>query len=249
MRNYFIINADGLDCSGKETFCKSLMYHLNEEFKYNDGTVKIQTHSFPTYDTPIGQKIKEALQLPIDERLDMDQMHELFFADRKAYMKEFVDMCEREKNVFHILVLDRYYYSSFFYDLAVELPKSAPKEEVVCTLSYKHLIQEKKALPMIDQLVLFARFYGERADEARTIHMSLIKSKKNKDANETFEFQDKVNTSVVNSLNLIDVPVLRQVVIGSNFNDHELENMITSDTRDAMVKWMKEQPCYNHNNY
>ena len=109
-----IIAIDGLDGSGKSTFCRkyvSYLKDLNLHTRKNE-KVYIETFHLPDYETPTGLKIKENLKSGnIDFRenafMNMLNMRE-FFAKHK-------ERWDSNKNT--IVVLDRYILSTLLYSL------------------------------------------------------------------------------------------------------------------------------------
>ena len=67
MRNYMIINIEGLDVAGKETLANNIANYIKEHLpkEYNHLCehlgFKVWMHSFPTYSYSVGKKIKHIL--------------------------------------------------------------------------------------------------------------------------------------------------------------------------------------------
>ena len=109
-----IIAIDGLDGSGKSTFCRKYVSYLKDLNLHTRKNEKVYIESFhlPDYETPTGLKIKENLKSGnIDYRenalMNMLNMQE-FFAKHK-------ERWDSNKNT--IVVLDRYILSTLLYSL------------------------------------------------------------------------------------------------------------------------------------
>lgn len=226
-KNCVIVVAEGLDVSGKETFCKKLKSVLDtvylSDFKY-DENIHIVSHSFPSYETEIGQKIKAALDTPREKRIPLRKLNELFYLDRENWMKKFVDLANENPDEFYILVLDRYYFSTLFYS-----EKSPLKEgtNIISRSSFKSFIEEAHELPNPDVIALFYH----KTKKSRIIHSKLVKEKLSKDCNETMDFQDTVNSVIKSTL----TPKARELTYGNS----ELIKLGVGDTFNNNIHLLK----------
>src|SRR5215468_3894484 len=98
-----LIVFEGLDQSGKETQAKLLAARLAETGR------RVQTLSFPAYDTPIGREIRQALDGARDFTPDVMQL--LYVANRL----EFRPQIEAWLAAGDFVVCDRYCASSIAY--------------------------------------------------------------------------------------------------------------------------------------
>lgn len=121
VKNYCIIAVEGLDVSGKETFVKSLKDMLDNSANMFPNKIKVISHAFPTYESDCGEMIKAILKTPIESR-NQDQLNLLFALDRSYQMKHILDEVSYDYETFHIILLDRYYFSNLLYGLAALLP-------------------------------------------------------------------------------------------------------------------------------
>ena len=109
-----IIAIDGLDGSGKSTFCRKYVSYLKDLNLHTRKNEKVYIESFhlPDYETPTGLKIKENL------KSGNINYHENAFMN-KLNMKEFFakhkERWDSNKNT--IVVLDRYILSTLLYSL------------------------------------------------------------------------------------------------------------------------------------
>jgi dTMP kinase len=125
-----LIVFEGLDQSGKETQAKLLAARLVESGR------RVQTLSFPAYDTPIGREIRQALDGARDFTPDVMQL--LYVANRL----EFRPQIEQWLAAGDFVVCDRYCASSIAYGEAQgldpvwlsEIQRSLPKARLTVFL-------------------------------------------------------------------------------------------------------------------
>jgi len=98
-----LIAFEGLDQSGKETQARTLAEHLRA------GGRRVETLSFPDYETPIGREIGEALAGNRDFPADVMQL--LYIANRYEWKPKIVDWLAAGA----VVVCDRYLASSIAY--------------------------------------------------------------------------------------------------------------------------------------
>ena len=109
-----IIAIDGLDGSGKSTFCRKYVSYLKDLNLHTRKNEKVYIESFhlPDYETPTGLKIKENLKsgnINYHENAFMNMLNmKEFFAKHK-------ERWDSNKNT--IVVLDRYILSTLLYSL------------------------------------------------------------------------------------------------------------------------------------
>lgn len=123
-RNVIMIDIEGIDNSGKETFSKTLKTYLEEFFfksKHlnayisNDyKSVEIIRESFPRYSTPIGETIANFLR---DENLQQENKNwrDLYLYDFYDYLKSIYTKAMNNPEVLHILIMDRGILSNAVY--------------------------------------------------------------------------------------------------------------------------------------
>jgi dTMP kinase len=125
-----LIVFEGLDQSGKETQARALRARLERDGR------RVQSLSFPEYDTPIGREIRHALDGARDFTPDVMQL--LYVANRL----EFKPQIERWLAAGDIVICDRYCASSMAYGEAQgldpvwlnEIQRSLPKAAVTVLL-------------------------------------------------------------------------------------------------------------------
>jgi dTMP kinase len=98
-----LIAFEGLDQSGKETQARTLADHLRA------GGRRVETLSFPDYDTPIGREIGEALAGHREFPADVMQL--LYIANRYEWKPKIVEWLAAGA----VVVCDRYLASSIAY--------------------------------------------------------------------------------------------------------------------------------------
>ena len=125
-----LIVFEGLDQSGKETQARVLGERLAREGR------RVQSLSFPEYETPIGREIRQALDGAREFTPDVMQL--LYVANRL----EFKPQIERWLKAGDFVICDRYCASSIAYGEAqgldpvwlVEIQRSLPKANVTVLL-------------------------------------------------------------------------------------------------------------------
>lgn len=248
LKNYYIINIEGLDVSGKETFSKSLKDMLEKMIVKTEPELEMEVyqHSFPTYESRIGKKIKAMLQLAPSER-DGSKLDSLFAADRRETLAEYQYKFRREQDRFHILIVDRYYLSNLLYSTAA-LIKNGDVGAQLNPMTSKAMIvyrSERLTLPIPDKVVVFSRGYKKRENYelVRKLHNSLILSKGDKDANETDDFQTLVNDIYWKAFryNIDEFVSCINVTIGENFGNTMFETVVIDSVKTAYERWLDER--------
>lgn len=220
MKNYVIVAVDGMDVSGKETFCNKI-YDMLNVINRDNKTIKILKHSFPTYDSEIGTKIKEILHKPDSER-DLDELNNLFKQDRINVMTNYIKEFDSNKNIFHVLILDRCHVSTLLYSYPYDVGKAWDTFKEECGI-----------LPNINLLFLFGRFGKCKLTtnvDSVSVHQKLISAKSNKDCNEVESFQVKIDEAITDVVSVLKTYVdnLIPVPIGSNFERMSFESAALS---------------------
>lgn len=255
--NYYIVNLDGLDVSGKETFSKNLESYLNKiKLSSNSEYVKrweIRVVSFPDYDGLVGDDIRNELKKPIECR-DGDILDYLFKLDRKFKMREVMKEVYDNPNKFFIIILDRYYLSNLLYSLAHMI---FVKNEVVAydfkgfienTKPWKQFFEEQSYLPTPDKLVMFSYGKTDRPNDfnkAKQKHIELIRDKSGKDSNETPLMQNYVNLVINDVLEARDfwneLPFDKiNIRIGTNFGNDIYERYLQQEIGEKSDKWWEK---------
>lgn len=124
-KNIYVYAIEGLDASGKETASKGVLKLL----KHNIHDMNIMRHAFPDYNTLTGKRIGELLNKnrTEDENYEFD---ELFIQNRKEIIDNIRHMDLIYKDT--ILICDRYYFSSLFYDTEINVDS---KKEIINRLT------------------------------------------------------------------------------------------------------------------
>lgn len=185
--NCVIIEIDGLDACGKETFSKSLQFELEKVTSNAFSYTEIKRISFPDYDGNeyAGEIYKELRrEKPLYNR---EQLDGLYFLDRYHTMKKVYMSCTDMQKTY-VFILDRYMLSNCIY---THLPFMNQYEKVLnkaTKLAYETLRFEVNMICGIDYLAVI---YVPK--DKTEFHHGLIKAKRNRnesDNNETFEKQD-----------------------------------------------------------
>ena len=248
IKNYFIVNVEGLDVSGKETFTKSLKDMIEKMIVKSEPELKMEVylHSFPTYESKIGEKIKSMLQMDPADRNGYE-LDRLFAEDRRTQMACYGYKIRRNKDAFHILIVDRYYLSNLLYSTA-SLVKCGDVGAQMNPMTSKAMVMyhsERMILPVPDIVVMFSRGSKNKDNynQIRNFHNSLIATKGDRDANETDEFQSLVNDIYWKSYrnNIEEFERSLNVTIGDNFGNAIYENIVIDLIKADYDKWLEEK--------
>lgn len=251
-KNYIVINIDGLDVSGKETFVKNLKKMVNEllvTHHANDRELEIITHSFPTYESVVGAKIKAVLNTDINER-NKAQLDMLFAYDRLDVCSKISKTSLSNKSKFHVIIFDRYYISNLIYGVvgnkdimnAIKTMESngKSKEEIIDFIFNNtnpgwQYNMEKSILLNPDVCCMFYR----KDKVGEELHKKLLLEKPSKDKNETLEFQASLNDFIKTYImgdtsRFFDKDTtIYDVNVGSTFSDIHLELSCLDHIRNA----------------
>ena len=109
-----IIAIDGLDGSGKSTFCRKYVSYLKDLNLHTRKNEKVYIESFhlPDYETPTGLKIKENLK---NGNIDYRENALMNMLNMKEFFAKHKERWDSNKNT--IVVLDRYILSTLLYSL------------------------------------------------------------------------------------------------------------------------------------
>ncbi len=117
MRKCLFIVIDGMDGSGKSEAVKLLHNHLFSKKMYRILTTREPTHG------QYGNKIREMLRNEEDPMSNRELLLELFVKDREEHLKNTIlPFLESGKDETHIVICDRYYYSTIAFQHAQGLP-------------------------------------------------------------------------------------------------------------------------------
>lgn len=173
------IAIDGLDGTGKSTFCKQYVKHLKGlKLKTKDGKrVHIETYHLPDYDTPVGRKIKESFS---NKNIDYRKNAKRNLTNMREFWEKHFNRW-LNKNHFTIVVLDRYLLSTYLYSVPFVRDRNAFALECY----NNHLMVEDKMLKSPDIQLYF------NCD--KEIQMQRLKRRKNKDIFEDNTRLEKIN--------------------------------------------------------
>lgn len=252
MRNYFIINIEGLDVSGKETLSNSLKERLADNMPA-DMKVEIIRHSFPTYESRIGAVIADILaNVPIENR-NQRELDMMFAYDRLDVMSEFRRKFEKNQDTFYILILDRYYMSNLIYSLAADVRKGITITDIsnkniladyllTSTKSGRQYDMERHVLP--EPNIMYMMFEKDEVGTAK--HKELIESKEIKDLNESIEFQSTLNKVVSEYIDpnmdkfISKDSYYRSINIGENFGNTIIEDECVEMVKNYLICYMMQ---------
>ncbi len=253
MKNYFIINIEGLDVSGKETLSNSLEKMIMNNMPA-DKKVKIIRHSFPTYDTRVGARIYDILaNVPIENR-NQKELDMMFAYDRLAIMSNFEKTFISNPDTFYILILDRYYMSNLIYSLAADVRRGITITEssdkniladylLVSTNAGRQYDMERHVLP--EPNIMYMIF--EKDEVGRSKHKELIESKEIKDLNESMEFQSTLNKVISNYIDpnmnkfISEDSYYRSINIGENFGNTIIEDDCVEMVKNYLICYMMQE--------
>lgn len=191
-KNLKIIEIDGLDSVGKETFANELRLFITKELKNRTNNLKVMVQSFPAYkETHAGELLYYILR---DESLKekIPEWRKLFYIDQYLIFDEIYQQAKNDPTSKYIYILDRGPISNVIYQAANNISNI---ENNLFTL--RHYFQEFEpwcglfGLP--DILVLMGI-----NDSQREEYKALLESKSDKDNNEVIDYQIKVNQVIVN---------------------------------------------------
>ena len=191
-KNLKIIEIDGLDSVGKETFVNELRLFITKELKNRMNNLKVLVQSFPAYkETQAGELLYYILR---DESLKekIPEWRNLFYIDQYLIFDEIYQQAKNDPISTYIYILDRGPISNVIYQAANNISNI---ENNPFTL--RHYFQEFEpwcglfGLP--DILVLMGI-----NDSQREEYKHLLESKSDKDNNEVIDYQIKVNQVIVN---------------------------------------------------
>lgn len=258
MRNYMIINIEGLDVAGKETLANNIAEYIKEHLpqEYNHLCehlgFKVWIHSFPTYSYAVGKKIRRILtNIPVEER-NQNELDMLFAYDRLFTMNTYLKKFAEKEHMFNIIIVDRYYMSNLIYSTAAAVKKGVKFDDENQTVAdaimrdtnsgWQYAV-EQRALPQPDVMYMLYR----ETEEGTNRHRNLIASKTDIDLNETNEFQSTLNTVIKDYL----VPNINQfmmygtifntVDIGSNFGNTKVEEQCYAYVQSKVYEWLRSQ--------
>lgn len=232
----FIISVDGLDVSGKETFCKHLKYTIKTELVDKSLlNANITVVSFPRYETSIGSDIKRILDMDISKRTLENNLEELFTLDRIEFFNEYFRN-DYDESKMNIIICDRYSYSNFIYShIKIMNELDIPTRTMFKEQAREKLKKEMEQIPIPDITILFNRV----SEQSRTIHKELLKNKVSKDKNETEEIQEYLSKVIQNELLDTITEFSSKVMVipvGSNFGSDQIEKGITTLIVSKMVE-------------
>lgn len=183
---------EGNDVSGKETYSRFLHLDLDKTMavaKVNN-TQSAHLISFPTYTSQIGKLIAKLLRKRNKTNFDRYLLNWLFCYDRINTMMNMFDKFNNQSDLIHhhhVLIFDRFYQSNWIYN------QMDSRDAVV-----EWLLRTEKVIfdrTNIKDIIIFHR----DKHEPDKVHDKLIKDKKNKDLNETIEFQKVIRDRFITS--------------------------------------------------
>lgn len=183
---------EGNDVSGKETYSRFLHLDLDKTMAVAkvDNTQSAHLISFPNYTSQIGKLIAKLLRKRNKTNFDRYLLNWLFCYDRINTMMNMFDEFNNQSDIIHhhhVLVFDRFYQSNWIYN------QMDSRDAVVDWLLRTEKVVFDKT--NIKDVIIFHRDKHE-PDE---VHDKLIKDKKNKDLNETIEFQKVIRDRFITS--------------------------------------------------
>lgn len=243
----FIISVDGLDVSGKETFCKHLKYTIKTELVDKSLlNANIKVVSFPRYETSIGSDIKKILDTDISKRTLGNNLEELFTLDRIEFFNDYFKN-DYDESKMNIIICDRYSYANFIYShIKIMNELDIPTRTMFKEQAREKLKKEMEQIPIPDITILFNRV----SEQSRTIHKELLKNKVSKDKNETEEIQEYLSKVIQNELLDTITEFSSKVMVipvGSNFGSDQIEKGITTLIISKMVNNGMDKIIYPSN--
>lgn len=186
---YWLIDIEGLDCSGKETFAKQLkkfmeanIHKTNPDKNSNEKKKNVKVHlvSFPDYTIESGKELKEMLKCNPKNR-DQEKLTALFAKNRKDVLNN-LDVAK-----YNIIIFDRFILSNIIYGMLPVMLQSGMTRSYVADTQFYNLLKagvkelDDLGIWALDRVVMFSRF-GSKAVARK--HDQLLEAKEDKDANE-----------------------------------------------------------------
>lgn len=233
----FIISVDGLDVSGKETFCKNLkMTLISELADKNLLNVNVSMVSFPRYETKIGSDIKKILNMNLKDRESLsDHLEELFKTDRITFFNDYFENVYDDSKM-NIIICDRYSFSNYIYShLKIMNEFDIPTRSLFEENEFRKLSKELEVVPVPDLTVIFNRI----TKESEIIHRNLLEEKSDKDKNETESIQkylsDVIKNDLIHNISKLTKKLL-VIPIGSNYGSSQIEKGISTLVISKMIE-------------
>lgn len=223
----YLYAIEGLDASGKETASKGVCKLLKDNIQ----DMNIILKSFPDYNTLTGARIKELLNKDRTEE-ENDEMEELFIQNRKYAIEDI-----RNMDLIHdktIVICDRYYFSSLFYDTEINVDSSKDILNKLTEIEYREVCGCGITLPNIVFCLSL---------ELPTI-LKRLSRRRFKDKNEGIDkqtmFYERYNKilSVITNPNNYDNS--QCVVVDANTTPEIIQNFIYKNIINDLVKLQKE---------
>lgn len=173
----YLLNVEGVDCSGKSTLSKLLKDYLTDNYK-----LKVKVIHFPRYETKQGKEIKEILNS--DKELTPDNayyLQSLYVVDQCNFTRE-LDAGIYDK--YDVLILDRYVFSVIPYT-CMQTYTDLTHPMIRSFMSAIELLVKDKNLIVPDS-VLFLNCSGP-LDNSWTIISERLKNKDKTDINESID--------------------------------------------------------------
>ena len=223
-----IIAIDGLDGSGKSTFCRKYVSYLKDLNLHTRKNEKVYIESFhlPDYETPTGLKIKENLK---SGNIDYRENALMNMLNMKEFFAKHKERWDSNKNT--IVVLDRYILSTLLYSL----PFIEEKDLFYMEFKNKQL---EYTLPNPDLQVYFYcdKFIQEERLQRRE---NLEIFEKNKILNKIHDYSRYINKSFSNKHTEV-------ITLPSHFLDNKYwyeinneENLINFIGRNQSLEFQK----------
>ena len=223
-----IIAIDGLDGSGKSTFCRKYVSYLKDLNLHTRKNEKVYIESFhlPDYETPTGLKIKENLK---SGNIDYRENALMNMLNMKEFFAKHKERWDSNKNT--IVVLDRYILSTLLYSL----PFIEEKDLFYMEFKNKQL---EYTLPNPDLQVYFYcdKFIQEERLQRRE---NLEIFEKNKILNKIHDYSRFINNSFSNKHTEV-------ITLPSHFLDNKYwydinneENLINFRGRNQSLEFQK----------
>lgn len=247
--NVILIEIDGLDCCGKETFSKSLEIELDKMAVGLGSNTVIERISFPRYDfNDYGKEIYKELRRE-NKEYSREELDMLYYMDRYVTMKELYGKA-KDESCLYVFILDRFVLSNCIYTHLTAMNTDTETVNKATKYAYNTLKFEVNKLGKVDIVALMYR--NPNSQPSRDLQSKLLQMKSDTDTNERMEVQDFLADILYNRIMYNDMRFLNTVLedqskhevntfripIGATFNGNIMfESMICSTLKDMFLSY------------
>ena len=191
-KNLHIIEIDGLDSVGKETFANELKLFITKELRSRSNNLKVEIESFPAYNQTQAGKLLYYILRDDDLKEQIPEWRKLFYIDQYLIFDEIYQKAENDPVSEYIYILDRGPISNIIYQAANNINNTESD-----MFELRHQFQEFESwcgLFGLPDILIVMGINEFQIEEYR----QLLESKQDKDNNEVIDYQLKVDKVITN---------------------------------------------------